>query len=130
MVVVMSDDDPFADLDEMAGGGGKDVDDSEQSSEPTGKSTSSTTSPLARDPLTDPAFPFDDATQRPIYARQKSWEEFEEVRDFEVKRILRDDGIKKVAGREFHDALLRLAAENPEELAAVVKDARGIDDGN
>lgn len=124
----MPEDDPFADLDEMAGGDGQDVDDSEQSSEPTGKSEPSTTSPPTRDPLTDPAFPFDDATQRPIYAREESWDEFEDVRDFEVKRILRDEGIKKVSGREFHDALLRLAAENPEEFADAVKDARGIGD--
>lgn len=126
----MSNDDPFADLDEMA-----ETEDSAnvESPEPDdGLEENSTAEDLAEpvDPLTEPAFPFDESLQRPLYAREESWDEFEDICDFEVKRLLRDEGIKDISGRELHDATLQLAASNPEALADEVKKLRGIDDGS
>lgn len=126
--MMMSEDDPFADLDEMA-----DPDDSNDVESPDpddGLEENSTADELAEpvDPLTEPAFPFDEALQRPLYAREESWDEFEDICDFEVKRLLRDDDIKDISGRELHDATLRLAASNPEALADEVRKLRGLDD--
>lgn len=71
-----------------------------------------------------PAFPFDESKQDAIYAREETIEAFEDTLDFEVKRALRDEGLRDVPKRELHDALLRLATEQPDRLAELVLEAR------
>ncbi|NLV14327.1 hypothetical protein [Haloarcula argentinensis] len=71
-----------------------------------------------------PAFPYDDASQEAIYPRSDTWDEFEDTLDFEVKRELRDAGLRDIPKREYHEALLELAMENPERLAELVKEGR------
>lgn len=71
-----------------------------------------------------PAFPYDDATQEAIYPRSDTWDEFEDTLDFEVKRELRDAGLRDIPKREYHEALLELAMESPERLAELVKEGR------
>ena len=71
-----------------------------------------------------PAFPYDDATQKAIYPTSDTWAAFEDTLDFEVKRELRDSGIRNIPKREYHEALLQLANENPERLAELVKQNR------
>lgn len=119
----MSDEDPWGDLNDMpadeTSSDGAEVDTSEPEPEPEPEPES--------DPRLEPSFPFDDALQRPLYARSESWDDFEDVCDFEVKRLLRDDGVKNVEGRELHDAALRIAADNPELLADEIRRARGLD---
>lgn len=138
----MSNDDPFADLDEMAGDEQPDTDDDpamdDQGSGSGGEYPAPDPAPAPDpdpdpepepevDPREQPAFPFDAALQRPLYAREESWEAFADVCDFDAKRILRDAGIRNIEGREFHDAALRLAAENPDALAEEVQRLRGLD---
>ena len=79
------------------------------------------------DPTKTPAFPFEDSNQRPIYPRLESWELFEDAIDFEMKRTFRDHGVRNMSGREIHDALVRLAAEMPDEVARYALEARGIE---
>ena len=71
-----------------------------------------------------PAFPYDDASQEAIYPRADTWDEFEDTLDFEVKRELRDAGLRDIPKREYHEALLRLAMEHPQRLAELVKIGR------
>ncbi|WP_058992461.1 hypothetical protein [Haloarcula sp. CBA1127] len=71
-----------------------------------------------------PAFPYDDASQEAIYPRSDTWDEFEDTLDFEVKRELRDAGLRDIPKREYHEALLKLAMEHPQRLAELVKNGR------
>ncbi|WP_424005773.1 hypothetical protein ACOZ4I_20175 (plasmid) [Haloarcula salina] len=79
------------------------------------------TEPESRD---RPAFSFDQSKQEAIYAREETIEAFEDALDFEVKRALRDEGVRDVPKRELHDALLRLGTEQPDRLADLVLEAR------
>ncbi|GGL59722.1 hypothetical protein [Halocalculus aciditolerans] len=74
-----------------------------------------------------PAFEFTNDLQRSIYPRPESWEALQDAIDFEVKRRLAERDIRDFTGREAHDAMVTLAAENPERLAELVLDARGYD---
>ncbi|GAB7095356.1 hypothetical protein JCM30237_25090 [Halolamina litorea] len=65
----------------------------------------------------EPAFPFDEAVQAQIYPRKTTHDEFEDFLDIDVKRLLRDRGVRNEAGRELHEAVLRVAMEHPEEIA-------------
>lgn len=71
-----------------------------------------------------PAFPYDDASQEAIYPRSNTWDEFEDTLDFEVKRELRDAGLRDIPKREYHEALLKLGMEHPQRLAELVKNGR------
>lgn len=78
----------------------------------------------ADDGLDEPAFPFAEAVQEQIYPRSGTYEQFEDFRDFDLKRELRDRGLRDVSGRELDDALLRLAMAHGEEYADLVVEAR------
>lgn len=65
----------------------------------------------------EPSFPFDEAVQAQIYPRKTTHDEFEDFLDIDVKRLLRDRGVRNEAGRELHEAVLRVAMEHPEEIA-------------
>ena len=73
-----------------------------------------------------PPFDFDQTHQRPLYPHKDSWEEWEDAK-FQAEGILRKHGVRNVQGREFDDALLQMGIENPEMLAEIVLEARGID---
>ena len=81
------------------------------------------------DPLETPAFPYEQGSmQTTIYVRKDVREDWEDAKDFEVAAILkREHGVRKVAGREYDDALFRLGADHPELVAKYVMEARGID---
>ena len=80
------------------------------------KSTSATTD-LSE---TGPSFPFDEGIQAQIYPRRQTHEDFTDFLDIEVKRLLRDRGIRNEAGRELHEAVLRVAMNHPDEIAEEV----------
>ena len=74
--------------------------------------------------LEEPAFPFSEASQEQVYPRASTYQRFEDFRDFELERELRDRGLRGVSGRELDDALLRLAMAHEDEYADLVEDAR------
>ena len=71
-------------------------------------------------------FPFREVAQYPFYARKRSWAVAEETRE-DVESSLRERGIADVRKREFHDALLRVAAADPEAVADAIVSARTED---
>ena len=92
------------------------------------QSTDSTTDPTEEDPSTSsldhPAFPFEESKQEAIYPTIETLTEFDDTLDFEVKRRLRDEGLRDVPKREYHEALLQLAIEQPERLAELIIENR------
>ena len=85
---------------------------------------SATSEPSSAD---GPAFPYDDVSQRPLYARETAWNAFEDALEIEVEQTLREHGVRDATGRELHDAALRVAAEHPEAIADHLLELRGIE---
>jgi hypothetical protein len=73
---------------------------------------------------TEPAFPFDESVQAQIYPRRTTYEAFEDFLDIDVKRHLRERDVREETGRELHEAVLRVAMEHPEEIAAELESQR------
>lgn len=71
-----------------------------------------------------PAFEYDDVKQSPMYARPEAWTALEDALDLDVVRSLREAGIRNEEKRELHDAVLRVAADHPDEIADAVREAR------
>lgn len=80
----------------------------------TGESSSDDSTSEVEDALEQKAFTYAEAKQSPVYAREEAWEAFDDTMDFEVKRELRDRGIRNVDKRELHETMFYVAAENPE----------------
>jgi hypothetical protein len=74
-----------------------------------------------------PAFPYEEVKQRPLYAREDAWNAFEDALELDVERTLREYDVRDAAGRELHDAALRVAADHPEEIASQLLELRGIE---
>lgn len=60
---------------------------------------------------TDPAFAYEDAVQRPFYAREATVESFDAWLNYELERDLSERGYRNVVVREMTDALLRTVVE-------------------
>jgi hypothetical protein len=60
------------------------------------------------------AFPYADAKQSPIYARPDAWDDYEDTLEIDVERELRDLGVRNAQKRELNEAMLLVAAENPD----------------
>ena len=116
----MAEDDPFADLGETL----EDEPDNEKQdtdeaydSEAT-EETSARESVEPRDPMTDTAFSYEAAKQRPFYAREETIEDFDSWLKYELERELNQRGYQNIVVREMTDALLRTVVE--EDLVAEV----------
>ncbi|RDI69600.1 hypothetical protein [Halopelagius longus] len=71
-----------------------------------------------------PAFEFEDTTAKSMYVRPETVAVLDDA-EFEVESHLRrEHDVRDLTGREFHDALVRVAAEYPEEVADAILDAR------
>ncbi|WP_224268887.1 hypothetical protein [Haloprofundus salinisoli] len=71
-----------------------------------------------------PAFSFEETTPKSVYVRDGTLDALEDL-EFEVEVALRREyGVRDVTGREFHDALVRVAAEHADDIAAVVVETR------
>ncbi|WP_435182139.1 hypothetical protein [Halorussus sp. AFM4] len=79
------------------------------------------------DPRVEPAFPFSDDLRESWYVRDEIVTEFEDAVDFEAKPFLREHGVRNETGREIQDAAIQVAKNNPEELARVILEDRGVD---
>lgn len=78
-------------------------------------------------PPNDPAFGFEEAKQRPLYARQGAWDVFEDALAIEVETTLRRNDVRDAPKRELHDAALRVLADHADEVAERVLDERGVE---
>jgi len=74
----------------------------------------------------EPAFGFEEAKQRPLYARQRAWDAFEDALAIDVEPTLRRHDVRDASKRELHDAALRVLADHADEVADEVLEARGI----
>lgn len=102
----MTDDDPFADL---------------------GETLENNPEKIERpDPVTDTAFSYEEAEQRPFYAREETIEEFDSWLKYELERELDQQGYQNIVVREMTDALLRTVVEEDliEEVAERFERAR------
>ncbi|QCJ46712.1 MULTISPECIES: hypothetical protein [Haloprofundus] len=71
-----------------------------------------------------PAFSFEETTPKSVYVRDETLDALEDL-EFEVEAALRREyGVRDVTGREFHDALVRVAAEHADDIAALVVETR------
>ncbi|WP_148414213.1 hypothetical protein [Haloferax sp. KTX1] len=71
-----------------------------------------------------PAFEFESTTAKSIYVRTETLDRLDDA-EFEVESHLRrEHDVRDLTGREFHDALVRVAAEYPEEIADAVLETR------
>ncbi|WP_018129155.1 hypothetical protein [Haladaptatus paucihalophilus] len=71
-----------------------------------------------------PAFEYSEVRQRPLYARGDTWGEYEDAVGITVVPELRRQGIRDEEKREIHDAVLTLAAEEPERLVEIIAERR------
>jgi hypothetical protein len=75
-----------------------------------------------------PAFTFDETSAKSLYVRDGTLDLFEDT-EFEVEATLRSDhGVRDLTSREFHDALVHVAAEHVDEIAAQIDAERTGDD--
>lgn len=78
------------------------------------------------DPQEEPQFGTEDVRQYSTYPREETLEEFQRVDTAEVQPFLVSEGVKNVETREIHDALYRMAIENPERLGELIMEGRGL----
>ena len=114
----MSDDNPFSDLGQSVAGEDDDVAASEESAE------QDETTP---NPLETPAFDAGNHLNHSVYVRDETWRDFEDTYDIDLVPMLRRAGVDGLSKREFHDAALRLARDEPEQVAALLLEGRGLD---
>jgi hypothetical protein len=74
--------------------------------------------------VSGPSFEYSEVRQRPLYARGETWDEFEDAIGISVVPELRRQGIRDEEKREIHDAVLTLAAEDPERLVEIIAERR------
>ncbi|MFC7137964.1 hypothetical protein ACFQRB_18980 [Halobaculum litoreum] len=107
---------------DAAGDASEGAADQPSTTEPRSTAESST----AADP-SDPAFGFEEAKQRPLYARQAAWDAFEDALAIDAEATLRRNDVRDTPKRELHDAALHVLAEHADEVAERVLDERGVD---
>lgn len=76
-----------------------------------------------------PAFPYTEVTQRPVYAREQTWNRVEDLKYYADGVLREESGVRNAETREFDEALAELISEklSPEELAAKVVQLRGFE---
>ena len=107
-----------------------DADDENRNTDGTDQSADSDSEPSSEGNQRDddepdgPAFEFEATTAKSVYVRQETLDMMDDA-EFEVESLLRrEHDVRDLTGREFHDALIRVAAEYPEEIVDVVLDTR------
>ncbi|MGB9966148.1 hypothetical protein [Halobacterium hubeiense] len=81
-------------------------------------------------PKEEPQFGTEDVRQYSTYPREDTLEEFQRVDTAEIQPFLVSEGVKSVETREIHDALYRMAIENPERLGELIMEGRGLGSDN
>jgi hypothetical protein len=71
-----------------------------------------------------PAFEFEATTAKSIYVRRTTLDQLDDA-EFEVESLLRSEhDIRNLTGREFHDALVRIATDHPDEIVDAILETR------
>lgn len=124
----MAEDDPFADLGETLE---DEPDDEPQDTDEAVESEANTENSAqesveSRDPMTDTAFSYEAAKQRPFYARENTIDDFDAWMKYELERELNQQGYQNIVVREMTDALLRTVVEEDlvEEVVQRFEQAR------
>ncbi|MFB1064526.1 hypothetical protein [Natrinema sp. H-ect4] len=73
---------------------------------------------------TGPAFEYSEVKQKPFYARTETVNQFENEIRMTIVPTLAEAGLLDEETREIHDAVLRLANEQPERIAELVLEER------
>ncbi|MFD1527327.1 MULTISPECIES: hypothetical protein [Halobacteriales] len=73
-----------------------------------------------------PPFEYSEVRQRPLYARGETWDNFDDALGITIIPELRKAGIRDEEKREIHDAVLRLASEEPERVAELIEEERKL----
>lgn len=73
---------------------------------------------------TGPAFEYSEVQQKPFYARSETVDEFENAIRTTIVPTLAEADVIDEETREIHDAVLRLANEEPERIAELVLEER------
>lgn len=132
----MAEDDPFADLGATLEDDGDDQEDTMTSQEASGQTNPESTPTETEDsggqieestdPMTDTAFSYEAAQQRPFYAREDTISEFDAWLNYELERELSIRGYQNIVVREMTDALLRTVVEEDlvDEVAERFEEAR------
>ncbi|SNR67216.1 hypothetical protein SAMN06266787_10964 [Halorubrum ezzemoulense] len=123
----MTEDDPFADLGETLEDEPDDEpQETDEPSELEGIEKTSSQESRPRDPMTDTAFSYEAAKQRPFYARETTIEDFDSWLKYELERELNQQGYQNIVVREMTDALLRAVVEEDlvDEVAERFEEAR------
>ena len=109
----MAEDDPFADLGETLEDEPDDEpQDTDEATEPETTEETSAQEPVERrNPMTDTAFSYEAAKQRPFYAREATIEDFDSWLKYELERELNQQGYQNIVVREITDDLLRPVVE-------------------
>lgn len=102
--------------------------DAEQTESPAEDATSEEEEEV--NPKEEPQFGTEDVRQYSTYPREDTLEEFQQVDTAEIQPFLVSEGIKNVETREIHDALYRMAIENPERLGELIMEGRGLGSDN
>lgn len=131
----MPDDNRFSGIGDALEGGEDDSPTDQADSEPTSdsgatseassESAQSTTDTASSNDPQQPAFEFSETTQTPIYVRSETLEEFQKAVKLDVERaLIEDHDVANSTKSEIHDAMLRLAVEQPERVAELLAEAR------
>lgn len=114
---------PFDDLDSDDDGGTETKDEPESKSVPESTSATQTstephqTSAEPKSPSdAGPGFEFSEVRQKPLYARDKTWDELEDKLGIRVTPELRRMEIRDEETREVHDAILKVALNHIDEV--------------
>ncbi|MCG1004913.1 MULTISPECIES: hypothetical protein [Halobacterium] len=78
-------------------------------------------------PWEEPQFGTEDVQPYSTYPREDILEEFQRTDTTEIQPYLVGQDVQNVEKREIHDALYRLAIENPERVGELILEARGLD---
>ncbi|WP_276256993.1 hypothetical protein [Halomontanus rarus] len=77
------------------------------------------------DAATDPAaFSFDATTKKTVYVRQGTIDDLEDARALVDAQLRTQHDVRDLTGREFYDAVFRLAADDTDGLIEEIRDER------
>lgn len=90
-----------------------------------GDDSSTPTDTQTRNPKLEPAFAFEETQMHGFYVRDSAWESVQETRA-NVGSTLAKLGINDFEGREFQEAMIRVASDHGAEVVDQMLQARGI----